>query len=62
MTDGKQQPVTGPGGLTAADWNAVGIPLAGPAEAQWSVDLSSPTTTDMGARNPRNGVSPWPAA
>ena len=53
------EPATGPAGLTAAEWNAVGIPVAGPAEADWSGDLFSPTTTDMGAGNPRNGVSPW---
>lgn len=41
--------------------NALGIPSAGPAEADWSTDLGTPTTTDMGAGNPRNGKSPWPA-
>jgi hypothetical protein len=54
-------PVTGPAGLTAEEWNLCGIPVAAPAEAAWSGDLFSPTTFDMGAGNPRNGVSPWPA-
>jgi hypothetical protein len=38
-----------------------GLPLPAVAEPAWSEDLFTPTTTDMGAGNPRNGVSPWPA-
>lgn len=42
--------------------NRLGIPAAETPEPRWSADLFAPTTTDLGAGNPRNGISPWPTA
>lgn len=52
---------TGPAGLTAEEWNALGLPVAGPAEPQWSADLTTATTQDLAAGHPLSGRSPWPA-
>ena len=48
------------GKLTARDWWSVGIPMPAEREPEWSADLLAPTTTDMGAGHPMNGVAPWP--
>jgi hypothetical protein len=52
---------TGPGGLTTAEWAAIGLPIAGPAQADWTADIMSQTTIDLAARHPMKDKSPWPA-
>lgn len=53
------EPATGAAGLTASEWQSIGIPIAGPAEAAWSADLLHETTFDMAAGHPLAGRSPW---